>query len=169
MSERGEWPLRPEDQEALPGMELEEFLDMTRLAQLMHESGHMRYDVIGCMTAQEIVDFVVALAGVEWPRQGSDARVARELIMDVPVLARRAVEAYDPEVFDALQPHERRTYTRVFNDYLHDVWLEPHRAEVETLAQVQDAATYQVGRNCRDAEWRAMRVHDTHLVLTISR
>lgn len=146
MSEYRESPLRPQGQDALEGMELEEVLDMAHLARLMHESGEMRYDVISCMTAQEVVDFVVALADVEWPGQGADARVARELILDVPVLARQAASSYAPEVFDALQMHERGTYTRVFNDYLHDVWLTSERAGVEPLAQVELAASYQVRR-----------------------
>lgn len=149
MSEYREPQVRPQDQAAFGGMELEEVLDMRHLARLMHESGQMRLDVIACMTAQEVVDFVVALAEVEAPSQGAGARVARELIMDAPVLARRVAESYVPEMFEALQMHERGTYTRVFNDYLHDVWLRPERADSETLEQVEEAAAYQVQRDRR--------------------
>jgi hypothetical protein len=149
MSEYREPQVRPQDQAAFEGMELEDVLDVNHLARLMHESGEIRYDVISCMTAQEIVDFVVALASVERPGQGAGAHVARDLIMDLPILARRVAESYAPELFDALGMHERSTYTRVINDYLHDVWLKPERADVETLEQVQEAALYQVQRDRR--------------------
>lgn len=160
MTELLERPLRPECQDSFPGMELEEVLDLALLARLMHEQG-VRYDVLEALTAQELVDFVVALADVERPSQGSRAVVARELIIDQPVLARCVASQYAPEVFEQLQPHERGTYARVFNDYIHSVWLEPHRSETETLAQVGRAAYYQVGWRRKEAEWRAMRVRDT--------
>lgn len=156
----GSESLRPDNQDAFEGMELENVIDMEWAARYMHEQG-VRYDVLECMTAAEIVDFVVALAGVERPNQGANARVARELIIDQPVLARCAARAYDPELFDALQTYEHGTYTGVFNNYLHGVWLEPYRAEAETLERVKEAAAYQVGWRNKEAEWRAMRVRDT--------
>lgn len=153
--------LRPDNQDALEkGLELEDVIDMEWVARYMHEQG-VRYDVIECMTAAEVVDFVVALAGVERPSQGAGARVARELIIDTPVLARVVARSYAPEAFEALQPYEHGTYTHVFNGYLHDVWLEPQRADIEKLEVVKDAADRQVNWRRQEAEWRAMRVRDT--------
>jgi|GEM_PF-5354843 len=160
MTESLERPLRPDHQDALPDMELEEVIDFAWLVQFMHDHG-VRYDVLECLSAPELRDFVVALAAVERPGHGTKAGVARETIIDRPVLAHYMAQRYDPETFDTLSWLDRPTYTRVFNDYVHTVWLEPHRAYKETLAQVQKAAQYQVGRRHSQAEWSAMRVRDT--------
>lgn len=154
-----ERPIRPQDQDAFPDMELEDVLDVHALAVLMHEEG-VRYDVLEALTATEIIDFVVALAGVERPGHGSDARVARELIIYRPVLAHYLARQYDPETYSALSSLERPTYTRVLNDYVHSVWLEPHNVYEESLAQAEGAAKYQVRRLRTEAEWRAAHGRD---------
>ena len=151
-----EKPLRPEDQDALHGMELEDVLDIQLLARLMHEEG-VRYDVLEHLTAAETIDFVLALASVERPGQGTDARVARELIIDKPVLARNIAQTYDPDTYMAMSQLERPTYVRVLNDYVHSVWVEPQRVHEETLAQAEGAARYQVGWRRAESEWRAVR------------